>query len=125
AYAEIEAQLAAGAAALERAGHQAILQGLDVDQPRVRIDGKVYAAVGRYAATYYTMAGAVEVTRTLYREVGERHAETGNALSLRAGAVDEVGLPGVARALAYLLQQGTAREAEATARVLGRVPIMS
>jgi len=122
AYAEIEEQLAAGAAAIERAGHQAILQGLDVDQPRVRIDGKVYAAVGRYAATYYTMAGPVEVTRTVYRAVGERNAKTVNAVSLRAGAVEEVWLPGVAQAMAYLLQQGTAREAEATARVLGRVP---
>src|SRR5690242_41285 len=43
AYAEIEAQLAAGAAAIERAGHQAVWQGLEVDQPRVRIDGQVYA----------------------------------------------------------------------------------
>jgi hypothetical protein len=122
AYAEIEAQLAAGAAAIERAGHQAVLQGLDVDQPRVRIDGTVYAAVGRYTATYYTMAGPVEVMRTLYREVGERHAKTVNAVSLRAGTVDEVWLPGVAQAMAYLLQRGTAREAEGTARVLGRVP---
>ena len=122
AYAEIEAQLAAGAAAIERAGHQAVLQGLDVDQPHVRIDGQVYAAVGRYAATYYTMAGPVEVTRTLYRAVGQRNAKTVNAVSLRAGAVDEVWLPGVAQAMAYLLQQGTAREAEATARVLGRAP---
>src|SRR2546421_42106 len=78
--------------------------------------------VGRYAATYYTMAGPVEVTRTLYREVGERNAKTVNAVSLRAGTVDEVWLPGVAQAMAYLLQQGTAREAEGTARVLGRVP---
>jgi hypothetical protein len=122
AYTEIEEQLAAGAAAIERAGHQAILQGLDVDQPRVRIDGKGYGAVGRYAATYYTLAGPVEVTRTLYREVGQRNAKTVNAVSLRAGAVDERWLPGVAQAMAYLLQQGTAREAEATARVLGRVP---
>jgi hypothetical protein len=122
AYAEIEQQLAVGAAAIERAGHQAILQGLDVDQPRVRIDGKAYAAVGRYAATYYTLAGPVEVTRTLYREVGERNAKTVNAVSLRAGAVDEGWLPGTAQAMAYLLQQGTAREAAATARVLGRVP---
>jgi len=122
AYAEIEAQLAAGAAAIERAGHQAILQGLDVDQPRVRLDGKVYAAVGRYAATYYPMAGPVEVTRTGYRAGGERNAKTVNAVSLRAGAVDEVWLPGVAQAMAYLLQQGRAREAAARARVLGRVP---
>lgn len=122
AYAEIEEQLAAGAAAIERAGHQAILQGLDVDQPHVRIDGKVYAAVGRYEAAYYTMAGPVEVTRTLYREVRERNAKTVNAVSLRAGAVDEGWLPGVAQAMAYLLQHGTAREAETTARMLGRVP---
>jgi hypothetical protein len=122
AYTEIEEQLAAGAAAIERAGHQAILQGLDVDQPRVRIDGKVYAAVGRYEAAYYTLAGPVEVTRTLYREVGERKAKTVNAVSLRAGAVAEVWLPGVAQAMAYLLQHGTAREAETTARMLGRVP---
>src|SRR4030095_4017725 len=33
---EIEEQWAAGPAAMERAGHQAILQGLEVDQPRVR-----------------------------------------------------------------------------------------
>ena len=122
AYGEIEAQLAAGAAAIERAGHQAVLRGLDVDQPHVRIEGQVYAAVGRYAATYYTLAGPVEVTRTLYRALGERNAKTVNAVSLRAGAVDEVWLPGVAQAMAYLLQHGTAREAEATAHVLGRVP---
>ncbi len=122
AYGEIEAQLAAGAAAIERAGHQAVLQGLDVAQPRVRIDGQAYAAVGRYAATYYTLAGPVEVTRTLYRAVGDRNAKTVNAVSLRAGAVDEVWLPGVAQAMGYLLQQGTAREAAATARVMGRMP---
>lgn len=122
AYTEIEAQLAAGAAAIERAGHQAVLQGLDVDHPRVRIDGEVYAAVGRYTATYYTLAGPVEVTRTRYRALGQRNARTVNAVSLRAGAVDEGWLPGTAQAMAYLLQHGTAREAETTARVLGRVP---
>jgi hypothetical protein len=122
AYGEIEAQLAAGAAAIERAGHQAVLQGLDVAQPRVRIDGQAYVAVGRYAATYYTLAGPVEVTRTLYRAVGDRNAKTVNAVSLRVGAVDEVWLPGVAQAMGYLLQQGTAREAAATARVMGRMP---
>lgn len=40
-YAEIEQQRAEGAAAMERASHQAVLQGLDVDQPRVAIAGKV------------------------------------------------------------------------------------
>jgi hypothetical protein len=121
-YAEIERQLAEGAAAIERASHQAVLQGLDVDQPRVVIEGKVYGRVGRYEAQYYTMAGAVEVSRTLYRELGQRNAKTVNAVSLRCGAVGEGWLPGVAQAMAHQLQQGTSREAEETARQLGRLP---
>lgn len=39
-YAEIERQVAAGAAAIERASPQAVLQGGDVDQPRVVIAGQ-------------------------------------------------------------------------------------
>jgi hypothetical protein len=121
-YPGIEQQLAEGAAAIERAGHQAVLQGLDVDQPRVKIEGKVYGRVGRYEADYYTMAGPVRVTRTLYRELGPRNAKTVNAVSLRCGAVGEGWLPGTAQAMAHQLQQGTSREAEATGRMLGRFP---
>jgi hypothetical protein len=121
-YAEIERQVAAGAAAIERASHQAVLQGLDVDQPRVVIEGQGYSRVGRYEADYYTMAGPVRVTRTLYREQGQRNAKTVNAVSLRCGAVGEGWLPGTAQAMAHQLQQGTGREAETTARLLGRVP---
>ena len=40
-YAAIEQQLAAGAAAIERASHQAVLQGWDIDQPRVVIEDQV------------------------------------------------------------------------------------
>jgi hypothetical protein len=114
--------VAAGAAAIERASHQAVLQGLDVDQPRVVIEGQVYSRVGRYAADYYTMAGAVRVTRTLYREQGQRNAKTVNAVSLRSGAVADGWLPATAQAMAHQLQQGTAREAEVTAQRLGRLP---
>jgi hypothetical protein len=121
-YTEVERQLAEGAAAIERAGHQAVRQGLEVDPPRVAIEGKGYARVGRHAAAYYTMAGPVVGLRSLDREVGQRTAKTVTAVSLRAGAVAEVWLPGVAQAMAYQLQQGTAREAEATAHRLGRLP---
>jgi hypothetical protein len=121
-YATIERQVAASAAAIERASHQAVLQGLDVDQARVQIEGKVYYRVGRYAADYYTLAGPVRVTRTLYREQGQRHAKTVNAVSLRSGAVAEGWLPATAQAMAHQLQQGTAREAELTAQQLGRLP---
>ena len=121
-YAAIERQVAAGAAAIERASHQAVLQGLDIDQPRVVIEGQGYHRVGRYEADYYTRAGAVRVTRTLYREQGQRNAKTVNAVRLRSGAGADGGLPARAQAMAHQLQQGTAREAELTARQLGRVP---
>jgi len=78
--------------------------------------------VGRYEADYHTMAGPVRVTRTLYREQGQRNAKTVNAVSLRCGAVGEGWLPGTAQAMAHQLQQGTSREAETTARMLGRLP---
>jgi hypothetical protein len=121
-YAAIERQVAAGAAAIERASHQAVLQGLDIDQPRVVIEGQVYRRVGRYEADYYTLAGPVRVTRTLYREQGQRTAKTVNAVSLRSGAVADGWLPATAQAMAHQLQQGTAREAELTAQRLGRLP---
>ena len=121
-YAAIERQVAAGAAAIERASHQAVLQGLDIDQPRVVIEKQVYRRVGRYEADYYTLAGPVRVTRTLYREQGQRTAKTVNAVSVRCGAVADQWLPATAQAMAQQLQQGTAREAETTARELGRLP---
>jgi hypothetical protein len=121
-YATVERQVAAGAAAIERASHQAVLQGLDIDQAHVGIEGKVYRRVGRYAAEYYTLAGPVRVMRTLYREHGQRSAKTVNAVSLRSGAVADGWLPATAQAMAHQLQQGTAREAELTAQQLGRLP---
>ena len=121
-YATIERQVAAGAAAIERASHQAVLQGLDIDQAHVSIAGQVYHRVGRYEADYYTLAGPVRVTRTLYREQGQRNAKTVNAVSLRSGAVADGWLPATAQAMAHQLQQGTARAAELTAQQLGRLP---
>jgi hypothetical protein len=56
----------------------------------------------------------VRVTRTLYREQGQRNAKTVNAVSLRCGAVGEGWLPGTAQAMAHQLQQDTSREAETT-----------
>jgi hypothetical protein len=119
-YATIERQVAAGAAAIERASHQAVLQGLAIDQPRVGIEGQGYRRGGRSEADSYTMAGPVRVTRTVYREQGQRTAKSVNAVSLRSGAVADAWLPATAQARAHQLQQGTAREAESTARRLGR-----
>ena len=97
------------------------LQELDVDAERITSNQKPHARVGRYEAAYFTKEGPVTVMRSLYRECGQRNAKTVDAISLRAGAVDGW-LPDAAKPAAFLLQQGTSREAESTARALGVLP---
>ncbi len=97
------------------------LQRLDIDAEQVFVAGKPYARVGRYEAAYFTKEGPVTLERSLYRACGERNAKTVDTVSLRCGALDGW-LPGAAKAIAFLLQQGTSREAEATARALGVLP---
>jgi len=110
------------AAGIERAVLRRWLRALDVDAPFVTIGGKRHSRVGRYEGSYQTKAGAVTVARSLYREVGKRNAKTVDAVSLRAGVVEDGWLPGAATAMAFLLQNGTSREAEAIAGQMGRLP---
>ena len=121
-YGKFEKAVEDSVGGLEREVHRRLLQRLDIDQPRVFIEGKVFARVGRYEASYQTKAGAVSVARSIYREVGLRNAKVVDPVSLRAGVVEDGWLPATARAMGHLIQQGTSREAEATARELGRLP---
>jgi len=121
-YGEIEQTMAEKTAAVERASHRVVLQALDVDRPRVHVGRETYARVGRGPSTYYTLAGSVEVTRSLYRKEGERNGKVVDPVSLRTGALEGGWLPQTARAMAHLGQQGTSREAEASARQTGRLP---
>ena len=121
-YASVESIVAEACAALERKAHQGLLQSLDIDCPRVVIGGQSYTRVGRCSDTYQTMTGPVSVERSLYRRDGQRNAKVVDPVSLRAGVVQDGWLPNTARAMAHLLQQGTSREAEQTARELGRLP---
>src|SRR5580658_6445302 len=113
-YAEIEAAMSESAGRTELGGHRAILQSLDIDVPAVMIGGVRYTRVGRCEAPYHTMVGSVSVERSLYRKSGERGGQPGgrvvDAVSLRAGVVEDGWL------------QRAAREAEASARELGRLP---
>lgn len=122
AYEKFEATVRDGLCAVERAAHAAALAALDVDEPHVRIDGVDHVRVGRHATTFMSQTGEVPVTRSLYRRAGDRNGATVDLVALRCGAVESVWLPGAARAMAYLLQQGTSREAEHMARELGRLP---
>lgn len=121
-FAKFERAVSESTGRLEREALRRSLQALDVDCERVVIRGKVYAQVGRYEAPYKTKAGPVMVLRSLYREVGQRNAPVVDPVSLRAGVVEDGWLPDAAKAMAYLVQQGTSREAEMTARQLGRLP---
>jgi len=97
-----------------------LLRGLDIDAAHVKVDGCLFARVGRYPATYRTQAGLVEVARSVYRQVGGRNGRTVDVVSLRSGCVDKGWLPKTARAMVYLVGCGTSREAEGIAR--GRAP---
>src|SRR5271166_5602747 len=125
-YAAVEAAIAEGASRTELAAHGAILKMLDMDVPAVVIGGARYTRVGRCEGAYHTMIGSVSVERSLYRQSGERGGQPGgrvvDAVSLRAGAVGDGWLPGTARAMSYAVQQGTSREAQATAREFQRLP---
>src|SRR2546427_799347 len=125
-YAEIEQAMAVSAGRTELAGHRAILQSLDMDVAAVMIGGMRYTRVGRCEAPYHTMVGSVSVERSLYRQSGERGGQPGgrvvDPVSLRAGVVEDGWLPRAARAMAYAVQQGPSREAEASAREFGRLP---
>ncbi len=112
----------AGVEESERQMKRRLLRVLDVDAPRVLIDGEPHARVGRYTATYKTRQGPVEVERSLYRQVGVRNGPTVDTVSLSAGCVADGWLPEAARAMAHLLARGTSREAESTARALGVLP---
>lgn len=122
AYAKAELDLAAATAATERAAHGIVLRSLDVDAPHVLIEGARHSRVGRYAQTYYTMAGPIEVERSIYRRDGDRNGKVVDAISLRAGMVADGWLPQTARAMAHHVQRGTPREAEAAAAEIGRLP---
>jgi hypothetical protein len=121
-YAAFEVEVGDALAGVECAVHQRMLSALDVDAPQVVIDGKVFSRVERCAGDYYSMAGAVAVMRSLYREVGQRNARVVDPVSLRAGVIGDGWLPHTAQVVAHHLQQGTSREAVTTTQLMGRLP---
>jgi hypothetical protein len=97
------------------------LARLDIDVPAIRVWGDEYRRIGRAESDYHTLAGTVRVMRTVYRKT-ERNGDTLDPVSVRVVVVADGWLPHTARAMAYLIAQGTSREAEATGRELARLP---
>jgi hypothetical protein len=121
-YREIEEEMGAAAAAIERSEHEVVLQALDIDAPEVLVEGQRYRRVLRTAGTYYTMAGEVTVERTLYRKRGDDKGKTVDAISLRAGVVGQGWLPRTAQAMAFECQRGPSREAAKASGQWMRLP---
>jgi hypothetical protein len=107
---------------VERRVDEAALAALDVDAPRILINGVLHARVLRSTTSYKGLAGPAGVERTLYRPVGERNAPVVDPVALRAGTILGEWLPATAQEMAFEVQQRTSREAEASGRRLGRLP---
>ena len=121
-YAQIEREVAQGVACIERSAHATVLAALDIDAPEVMVGERRYRRVHRCRGSYYTMAGPVNLERTLYRPAGERNAATVDTISLRAGAVLDGWLPETAATMAWECQRGTSREAEGASERWQRLP---
>ncbi len=121
-YQAVEALVTAATGELERAGHESILRSMIPTSDRIEVRGKTYSRVAVKLGCYRSMSGPVSFERPLYREVGIRNGKVVDPIALRVGAIGEGWLPSTARAMSYLLQSGTSREAAATAKELGRLP---
>ena len=109
------------AAKIERAGHQAVLQSLDVDRPE-RGDRRGASHEGGPLRGDLLHHGGHGGGDAVYREVGQRNAKVVDPVSLRAGVVEDGWLPRTASAMAHQVQQVTSREAEESARQVVRLP---
>jgi len=122
-YDRFEGRIGEQAAKLEREAHRVALAALEVNAPRLCINGEEYVRVLENSlGSYKTQTGEVVLGRSLYRRVGRRNEKVVDLISLRAGVVGDGWLPGTARSMAHLLQQGTSREAEVTAQRVSRLP---
>jgi hypothetical protein len=121
-YAKVERAIGQCAAAIESAANACALGAVVIDSARIEVNGSLFTRVGECVGTYYTMTGPVQLLRGIYRRVGERNGKTVDVISLRTGVVGNGWLPHTAQAMAHQMQSGTSRDAEQSARQLGRLP---
>jgi hypothetical protein len=108
--------------AIEREAHGVSLAALDIDEPRLRINGVLHHRVGRHQTAYKTRVGEVQVERTLYRQSGGRDEHAVNTVTLRTGAIADEWLPDTASAMAHRLARGPSREAASASSVEHTLP---
>ncbi len=101
-----------------------MLQSLDPSTPRVEVDGRTYRRMNNPNTTssYFTMRGAISLTRGLYRDENVRNGPTIVPMELRAGIVEGLLTPAAAQGIAAVGQGVPSREAEAMCSRLGVLP---
>ena len=114
-----EQQLHAMFAAAECEALGEELERLDLDVPMVTIDGVPHRRVVRCEETYFSAAGPLRVTRSLYatREGSGERAEC--PLELRAGIVDGRWTPQAAKQAVWVVAHLTPQTAEELFETLG------
>lgn len=120
-FADVEEEIGAAAARVECAAVGEVLRGLDATTDEVTFDGATWKSLGVFPKTYFGKGGPIAIMRKLFRKVGEHNGPTLDVVGARAGMIGDGWLPGAAKAMAHLLQQGTAREAETTGLRVGRL----
>jgi len=106
-----------------RKGLAEILRRFEMSAAYVEVNGALWRRMSRPSnGVYFARRGELHVLRHLYRRVDVRNGPTIVPLELRAGLVEGLWTPRAAEAAAMLLQNETAREAEATCSTLGVMP---
>lgn len=118
---KLEGAIAVAMAAVECGAMGDVLASLDSNADEVVHAGKRWRSLGVAAKTYFAQAGPTTIDRKLFRECGVHNGPTLDVVALRGGLLGDW-TPRASKSMAYLLQQGTGREAESTAREMGRLP---
>lgn len=122
---ELEELLAARLQQAHREVMAEVLAVTDEDTDSVLYEGRVCRRVLRSSRTYMTMAGTVEVCRTLYRD-RRREGASFAPLEKRLGIIDGFWTPKAARESLWMVTQMVpAKAAEALERVGGMKPSKS
>lgn len=112
----VEGQVRELVSSVERASIQMVLQKLDIDEPKVSINGLEHRRVGRNEATYLTGAGDVRVERTLYR-LGD--GPSVSTVDVLGGIVGDWVTPRAAMVACFLVAETTPGMAEEMLRRVG------
>ena len=121
-YGDLEKKIREHLNDIEMCSHAHLLQAHDVDVPGITIGEDTYYRIGHALGTYNTMAGPVEIHRAIYRKAGERNSKTVDVISQRTGVTGRGWLPQTAASMAFMMQQGTSREAVNAATQLVILP---